>query len=350
MPTSRRKQIIWTLRIVMPIIAIVCLVVFVPWAGVWAWLAPLPDTVQEQVDDAAGHGLDGIIVYVDRPGQPPALYAAGWKDRDARVPADAHALFKIASISKLYIAAAAANLIAEERLDPDAALADLLPQFADRIANADRITLRMMLQHRSGIPNFTDLDGFDWSKHQTDPADNLKLALDQPADFAPDAQRSYSNTNYLLIGMILDDTLGVPHQDYIRDELLAPLGLTHTFASLDDVDPADVASGYHHRIDDDMKPLAFATPGGSMVATAQDVGQFLRALQDGSLLGDEATAVYTTLYDLEHSGWLPGYYSIARYLPERDAVVIQLVSSTGDESELVANVTYNRILRILDND
>lgn len=331
----------------MPLIAIGCMVVFVPWAGVWAWLAPLPDTVQEQVDDAAGHGLDGIIVYVDQAGQPPALYAAGWKDRDARTPADPDALFKIASISKLYIAAAAANLAAEDQLDLDAALADLLPQLADRIENAERITLRMMLQHRSGIPNFTDLDGFEWTERQTDPHDNLELALDQPADFPPDTQRSYSNTNYLLIGMILDDTLGYPHQDYIRDNLLAPLGLTHTFASLDDVDPADVASGYHHRIDDDLKPLAYSTPGGSMVATAQDVGVFLRALNDGSLLSDEANALYATLYDYEHKGWLPGYYSIARYHPDLDAVVIQFVSNTGDENELVANVTYNRILRIL---
>lgn len=334
----------------MPLIAIGCMVVFVPWAGVWAWLAPLPDTVQEQVDDAAGHGLDGIIVYVDQAGQPPALYAAGWKDRDARTPADPDALFKIASISKLYIAAAAANLAADDQLDLDATLADLLPQLAERIENAERITLRMMLQHRSGIPNFTDLDGFEWIKRQTDPQDNLALALDQPADFPPDAQRSYSNTNYLLIGMILDDTLGYPHQDYIRDELLAPLGLTHTFASLNDVDPADVASGYHHRIDDDLKPLAFATPGGSMVATASDVGVFLRALNDGSLLSDEANALYATLYDYEHKGWLPGYYSIARYHPDLDAVVIQFVSNTGDENELVANVTYSRILRILGKD
>lgn len=334
----------------MPLVAVGCMVVFVPWAGVWAWLAPLPDTVQEQVDDAAGHGLDGIIVYIDRAGEPPALYAAGWKDRDARTPADPDALFKIASISKLYIAAAAAQLAAEERLDLDAALADLLPQYAERIEHAERITLRMMLQHRSGIPNFTDLDGFEWIKRQTDPQDNLELALDQPADFPPDTQRSYSNTNYLLIGMILDDTLGYPHQQYIRDNLLAPLGLTHTFASLDDVDPADVASGYHHRIDDDLKPLAYATPGGSMVATAQDVGTFLRALNDGSLLSDEANALYANLYDYEHKGWLPGYYSIARYHPDLDAVVIQFVSNTGDENELVANVTYNRILRILGKD
>ena len=48
----------------MPIVGIICIVVFLPWDGIWAWITPLPDTVQEQVDDAIGHGLDGIIVYV----------------------------------------------------------------------------------------------------------------------------------------------------------------------------------------------------------------------------------------------------------------------------------------------
>ncbi len=334
----------------MPLVGIASAVVFVPWGGVWAWLAPLPDTVQEQVDDAAGHGLDGIIVYVDAPGQPPALYAAGYRDRDAQTPADANALFKIASISKLYLAAATAKLAAEQRLDLDATLAHLLPQFADRIKHADRITLRMLVQHRSGIPNFTDLDGFAWITRQSNPQDNLALALDRPADFAPDTRRSYSNTNYLLLGMILDDTLGYPHQDYIHHELLAPAGLNQTYPSLAAVDPKDVASGYHHGIDEDLKPLVYTTPGGSMIATAQDVGRFLRALCDGSLLGEEATAVYNGLYDQEHTGWLPGYYSIARYHPDRDTVVVQFVSNTGDEAELVANVTYGRILRILDAD
>ena len=62
----------------MPIVAIICLVVFPPWNGIRAWLAPLPDTVQEQVDEAIDHGLDGIIVYVDQPGEAPAFYSAGW--------------------------------------------------------------------------------------------------------------------------------------------------------------------------------------------------------------------------------------------------------------------------------
>ena len=331
----------------MPVVAVICAVVFVPWVGVWAWLAPLPDTVQEQVADAVDYGLDGIIVYVDQSGKAPALYAAGWKDRANRVPADPRALFKIASISKLYIAAATAKLVNDHVLSLDGTLAEYLPALAGRIENADRITLRMLLQHRSGIPNFTDQDGFDWSRRQTDVNDNLKLVLDKPADFEPDARYRYSNTNYLLIGAILDKALGYDHQQYIAREILAPLGLTHTYGSFSQADSEKVVSGYHYQVDADLRGLDYVTPGGSMIATAQDVGTFLRALYDGTLLNDDEQAVYSSIYEYEHTGWLPGYQSIARYHKDIDTVVIQFVNTTGGNSEMISYIVYNRIVRIL---
>ena len=331
----------------MPCVALVCVVVFPPWAGVWAWMAPLPDTVQEQVDDAVGHGLDGIIVYVDRADRSPVLYAAGWKNRAEQAPADPHALFKIASISKLYIAAAAAKLVAGRQLSLDATLADYLPGLAGRIENAERITLGMLLRHRSGIPNFTDQEAFDWAKPPPENGDKLALVLDKPADFAPDADYRYSNTNYLLVGAILDDMLGYSHREYINREILDPLDLFLTYGLFGETDPGDVVSGYHHPYQADFKEVDFVAPGGSMVATAQDVGVFLRALNDGSLLTKGEQAVYSSIYQYEHTGWLLGYYSIARYHRDVDAVVIQFVNTTGDEKELVANVVYDRIVRIL---
>ena len=331
----------------MPIVGIVCAVVFPPWDGILAWMAPLPDTVQQQVEDAVGHGLDGIIVHVDRAGQAPAFHCAGWKDRANRVPADPQALFKIASLSKLYMAAAAAKLVSYGSLALDDTLAELLPELVGRIEYADRITLRMLLQHRSGIPNYTDHDGFDWSRPPRDVGEALALVLDKPADFQPDADRRYSNTNFLLIGSILDQVLGYGHQRYIREEILDPLGLSHTYGSLSQVDPADAASGYHHPYEVDFKDVEYVMPSGAMVATAQDVGVFLRALNDGSLLNDDEQAVYASVYEYGHKGWLLGYQSIARYHEDIDAVVVQFVNTTGGDSELVALVVYDRIVRIL---
>lgn len=341
------KRAIRVLRIVMPIVAIICVMVFPPWDGIMAWIAPLPDTVQQQVEDAIGHGLDGIIVYVDQTGRAPALYCAGWKDRANQVTADPGALFKLASLSKLYVATAAAKLVNDQSLSLDDTIADQLPELVGRIEYADQITLRMLLQHRSGIPNYTDHDDFDWVSPPSNVSEGLALVLDKPAEFKPGAEYRYSNTNFLLIGSILDKALGYRHQRYIQEEILAPLELTHTFGSLSQVDLRDVVSGYHHPYEVDFKEVEHVLPSGSMVATAQDVGVFLRALNVGSLLNGDEQAIYSSIYEYGHKGWLLGYQSIARYHEDIDAVVIQLVSTTGGDSELVALVVYNRIVRIL---
>ncbi len=224
----------------MLLVAAVCIVVFPPWNGIWAWLAPLPETVQEQVDDAIDHGLDGVIVYVDQAGKAPALYAAGWKNRATQEPAEPHALFKIGSISKLYVATAAAKLVNDQTLSLDDTLADHLPELVGRIEYAEQITLKMMLQHRSGIPNTTDQSEFEWGEPPKDTRESLALILDKPAESQPDTRYSYSNTNYLLIGAILDKALGHSHREYIKKEILAPLALTHTHALLSQVDIDDV--------------------------------------------------------------------------------------------------------------
>ncbi len=250
------------LRILIPVVAIICAVLFTPWEALWIWAEPLPRTVQEQLQQATGHGLDGIIVYIDKKGSEPRFYAAGWKNRENKVPADPHALFKIASISKLYIAAAVARLVNNKSLSLDKTLADYLPELVGRIENADQITLRMMLQHRSGIPDFIDAPVFPWSKLPADTDGFLKLAADKPADFKPDSRYHYSNTNYLLIGTIIDKTLGYSHRQYIKKEILEPLHLTHTYGLLSEVDSGAVVSGYYKGYDGDLKTQNFFSPGG----------------------------------------------------------------------------------------
>ena len=350
---DNKKRTIRTLRIVMPLVGLTIAALFAPLDMVGPWLAPLPDTVQEQVDDALDLNLDGIIVYVDQAGKAPAFYTAGWKDKIAQEPTDPQAYFKIGSIHKLYIATAVAKLVNAGTLSLDGTLVDYLPELDGRIEYANQITLRMLVEHRSGIPNYTDQTTFDWFVPQTGESDNLGLVLDQPADFKPDARYSYSNTNYLLIGQILDRVLGYSHHQYVTDEILTPLGLTHTFFSIDDVPYDDVVSGYWYGYEDDLRFL-----GGSMVATAEDVGIFLRALNDGSLLNADEQAIYSSIYEYEHTGWVPGYFSIARYHADIDTVVIQFVNTTGGDTWAFSNITggkatgyanivYNRIVRIL---
>jgi D-alanyl-D-alanine carboxypeptidase len=321
---------------------------FVPWILVKAWISPLPNTVQEQLNEAIDHGFDGMIVYVDQGGKPPELYAAGWHDRKNKIPAYPKALFKIASISKLYVAVSVAKLVNSGQLSLDQTLTDYLPELKGRIENADKITLRMMVQHRSGIPDFTRTSGY-WEGPPKANKENLELVLDKPADFEPDNNYRYSNTNYLLIGEILDKTLGYSHHHYIKKEILIPLELNNTYSLLTEVNIDDVMSGYYVGYDNDMKFNDFINPAGSMVATAEDVGIFLRALNDGSVFKEGEQEIYSSIYVYEHTGLIPGYQSIAKYHKDIDTVVIQFNNTTNFDGYdwSLAEIVYSRILKII---
>lgn len=340
-----KKQTKTIVRIVLLIGTAISLY-FVPWPIVKAWMAPLPDTVQEQVNKAPDYGFDGAIVYVDEKGKAPAFYSAGYKNRENKTPADPQSLFKIASISKLYVAVAVAQLASEHRLDLDKTLAEYLPELKGRIENADKITLRMMVKHRSGIPNFTDTPSY-WEHPPKEMREKLALVLDKPADFKPDQKYRYSNTNYLLIGEILDKILGYSHHQYIKTHILLPLHLTHTYGTLSEANLNDVMSGYTKGYPDDLKENDYTAPSGSMVATAQDVGIFIRALNDGALLNKQEQAIYASLYVYGHTGLLPGYSSIARYHKDLDAVVVLFVNTSGGYSWNLSEIMYRRILKIL---
>ncbi len=350
---DKKKKVVFILRIIMISFSIICVIGLTPWDGLWAMMKPLPDNVQEEVDNATKLGLDGIIVYVDKAGKPPAFYTAGWKDRDKQIPVDSKAYFKIASISKLYVASAYAKLTYVQRISLDDTLTDYFPEYSGRIEYADQITLRMMLQHRSGILNYTDQPGFQWDDPTKTSKESLELIFDKPAEFVPDESYSYSNTNYLLLRDILDKVLGYNHTQYIKEEILAPLGLESTFFSLNEVNLEDVMSGYYIGADTDFKDI-----DTGMVATVEDVGIFIRALNDGILFSDEEQAIYTSIYEYEHTGWVLGYYSIARYHKDIDTVVVQFVNTNGGTAlinifdtqggtkVMVSNAIYNRIIRI----
>ncbi len=107
----------------------------------------------------------------------------------------------------------------------------------------------------------------------------------------------------------------------------------------------DLMSGYYAGVDQDIK----TTDYGSMVATAEDVGIFLRALNDGSLFNDGEQEIYSSIYKYNHTGLIPGYQSIAKYFPDIDTVVIQFVNSTNFDGYTwnLGEIEYNRIVRIV---
>ncbi len=330
------------LRILL-IVASISSLFFVPWLLVKAWILPLPDTIQEQADEAIEHGFDGMIVYVHQAGKPAQHFAAGWHNRDLKIAAKPKALFKLASISKLYDAVAVTKLVGAGRLSLDKTIADYLPELDGEIENADEITLKLMIQHRSGIPNFTDAPNF-WAAPTQSYEESLALIADLPANFKPGEDYEYCNTNYLLINKIMDNELVYDNFQFIEQEILLPLNLTNTFGSIYEVDLDEVMSGYHVGHPFDLKEDEHG-----MLATAEDVGIFVRALNDGSLFKPGEKEIYASIYEYEHAGWVPGYQSFAKYHKDLDAVIIEFYSTTDPKlyNWNLSEIINNRIVKIL---
>jgi D-alanyl-D-alanine carboxypeptidase len=319
---------------------------FVPWPIVTAWVMPLPSTIQEQVDNTTNYGFDGIVVYVDK-GQDkePEFYTSGYKNRALQTPAESQALFKIASVSKLYVALSIAKLERSGKLSINKTLSYYLPELETTIANSKEITLKMMVMHRSGIPNYTDVPNF-WANPPSSKQEILELVLNKPANFKPDQDYEYSNTNYLLLGRVMDSVLGYSHLKYIQEEILNPLHLNNTYTSLNDVNIEDVMSGYYVGYEEDLK----TDNVGSMLATAQDLGKFIRALNDGSAFLDKKEQdIYTSMYKFNHTGLIPGYQTIAEYHQDINTVVIQFTNTVNFNGYNwnLSEIMYNRILKIL---
>ena len=318
---------------------------FVPWPIVIAWIKPLPNNIQEQVDKAAEYGFDGIVVCVNKTGNKCEFYTSGYKNRENKIPADPNSFFKIASVGKLYDAVAVAKLVRDGKLSLDKTLSDYLPELKGRIEYADKITLRMLVMHRSGIPNFTDTYMY-WAAPKETEDEQLALILDKPANFKPGEDYEYSNTNYLLLGRIMTRVLGYDKFQYIQNEILNPLNLKHTFGSIHEVNIDDVMSGYYVGYDVDLKTDNI----GSILATAEDLIIFIRALNDGSVFRDKKEQeIYTSIYKYEHTGLIPGNQTIAKYHKDIDAVVIQFTNTVNFEGYNwnMSEIMYNKIVKIV---
>ncbi|MCT4623778.1 MAG: beta-lactamase family protein, partial [Schleiferiaceae bacterium] len=154
----------------------------------------------------------------------------------------------------------------------------------------------------------------------------------------------YSNTNYLLLAETMDRVLGYPNFQFIQTEILDRLNLKNTYRSIHDVDLQNLMSGYHIGHPYDLKE-----DDVGMVATAEDVGIFVRALNDDSIFDEGEKEIYTSIYELEHTGLVPGYQSIARYHEDIDAVVVQFMNTTNFEGYHwnISEMVYNRIVKII---
>ncbi|MFJ9821845.1 serine hydrolase domain-containing protein [Streptomyces sp. NPDC101151] len=251
-----------------------------------------PDAVRKSLN-ALVHtdGVPGALASVeDRRGRT-RTYTAGLGDlaTGAKVPRDGQV--RIGSNTKTFTAVVVLQLVGEGRIGLDAPVDTYLPGLVrgDGI-DGRHITVRQLLQHTSGLPNYSNYLSDDIRYY--DPRELLELALHHKADFAPGTKWAYSNTNYLVAGLIVQKVTGRPLAEEIDRRVVERAGLRHTYFPA----PGEVTirerhpKGYYQ--DSAGAPLADATEwdpswawaAGQMVSTTSDLNRFLTALLAGRLL------------------------------------------------------------------
>ncbi|MGW0196958.1 serine hydrolase domain-containing protein [Nonomuraea sp. NPDC003201] len=272
----------------------------------------LQKVIQEMVDS----GFVGVTLRVhDEQGEWAGSAGVCRLGETAGPPIDGHV--RIGSNTKTFIATVVLQLVGEGRIGLDTPADDYLPEFGlDR-----RITVRMLLQHTSGVFNVTgdfDADGTyvpgipatpsgkEWVDNRFKtyrPEELVRLALSKPARFEPGTDWSYSNTNYVLARLLIEKVTGRSYAEEMRRLILGPLGLSGTVAPSTETEiPEPHAHAYYRyedagrqeTVDVTRQNPSWISSGGDMISTTRDLHTFISALVGGRLLPAELLAEMCT--------------------------------------------------------
>lgn len=266
----------------------------------------LDRVLRRTVSDNGGYG--GGVLRAEAPEGLRYLGASGERTVDgaAIAPDDT---FEVASITKTFTATTALLLVGEGRLRLDDTLADALPEWSSgllTIDGADRtaeITVRQLLNHSSGLPDYWADPPFvrpqtnaflrDFladTDHLWTPEEILSYVPDLHAIHAPGGTWHYSDTNYVLLGLIIERLEAEPLHDTMRRRIFDPLGMDQTWMSFREDRPLPDAHRYEDRWDQTDKLHQSADwAGGGLISSAADLSAFLRALSGGEVFEDAAT-------------------------------------------------------------
>ena len=287
----------------------------------------------------------------------------GLANVELKSPALAESVYEVASITKQFTAVAILLLVQDHKLTLDDTLGHLLPGGPEAW---NKITVRQLLAHISGIPDFDDGNPFDLRRDYSED-DLVHLAAGLTLKFPPGSRWSYSNTGYVLLGIIIHRVSGRPYADFLRQRIFSPLHMVNTRVNSEsDIIPFR-ADGYQLE-DGVLKNQDFVSSGlrstgdGGIVSTVVDMAKWDAALQSGSLLpADVWKQVFTPVslnsgktfpYGFgwfireqagqpyyEHSGNLQGYAShFLRFPSARVSVVVLANLSQADPWEIAHGV------------
>ncbi len=325
-------------------------------------LSDISDQYQAVVDEnIAELGAPGGILYVSDPEYGEFYLSTGYSNNETQTPMNPTDRFRIASITKTFTAASLLLLAEEGFLSLDDPVHLYLPDL--EIPSDDIITIRHLLNHTSGIADYFDTAYVfnilvQDQTHVFKPEELVQIALTVSPDLLsdPGTEFYYSNTNYIILGMIIEKVTGLNYEDVIRTRLIEPLGLKNTFVPNDENIPGSYAHGYMkyagETVDATFVHPSFSWAAGCMISTAGDLGKWAKSLYSGEVLSKESLAEMLTyidtpeepdmkyglgvMYDSQrniigHTGGIPGYVSAMYYNPETGEVKV-FAANMSDES------------------
>ncbi len=250
---------------------------------------PRASQYQGIIDQFVALGLPGISLYIQSP-EGEWAGAGGMADIEAGVSFQPCTVSKVASITKMMVGTLTMLLAEDGVVDLDAAVDPYLPsEVLDKVANIKGATVRQLMSHTTGIYDIIADQGFylsvlnDPDKHW-EAIDLIEFAYGQDANFPLGSSCRYSNTNTLLLSMVLDKITGTPHQQLLRNRILSPLGMDDTYYYSHDVLPPHTAQGYFDLYNNGTiaNVTNFNTGSGNgyggMFSTVFDIATFIRAL------------------------------------------------------------------------
>jgi CubicO group peptidase (beta-lactamase class C family) len=262
----------------------------------------LQRTLQQALDGTREADVPGATIAIVSPAGS-WFGASGVANIQTRTPLKVSDRFQIGSITKTFVATTVLQLVQEGKLRLDDKLPQLLPdRVTKNVPNAANITLKQLLQHTSGIADYTDVlftqaatnPGVFLQEWQ--PEEVVGLINGVPPLVNPGEGWRYSSTNFVLAGLIVEATTGKTIGREIRDRILTPLNLKNTFYATEEMIPGGVVSGYWDfdrdgRLNDITgASLSWAGAAGAMVSNTQDLDTFARNLFKGNLLKPEILA------------------------------------------------------------
>lgn len=278
----------------------------------------------------------------------------GMADMEWNIPNSPQSKFRIGSITKQFTAAAILQLEEQGKLSVEDKLSKYIPGYP----KSDSVTIRMLLNHTSGIANYTDLPEFEnvarlsWSKDSM-----ISFFKSKPYNFSPGSKWSYSNSGYFLLGYILEKVSGQSYDDYLRQHIFDKIGMVNSgIDNLDTILPMR-ARGYKQQdkrtMNADFISMEWPFSAGVIYSTVGDLYKWDRALYSNSVLSEASRKKMFTpgmsnygfgiLIDTFenhlrtwHNGGIPGFLSnISRYI--NDDVCIVVLSNNESNADLVSN-------------